>query len=65
MIPVGRRATPLVLIAKKRTIAVVAVPLSGFSASSSFIAFKPKGVAALPRPRALAARFITMAPIAG
>jgi len=65
MIPVGSRAMPLVLMARKSTMALLAVPLSALSSSSSFMAFRPKGVAALPRPRALAAMFMTMAPMAG
>lgn len=65
MMPVGSRARPLVLMARKSTIALVAVPFSALSVSSSFMAFKPKGVAALPSPRALAAMFMTIAPIAG
>ena len=65
MMPVGSRARPLVLMARNSTIAFVAVPFSALSASSSFMAFKPKGVAALPRPSALAAMFMTMAPMAG
>jgi hypothetical protein len=65
MIPVGSRARPDVLIAKNRAMALVAVPLCGFRLFSSFIAFKPNGVAAFPKPNALAATFITIAPIAG
>ena len=65
IIPVGSRARPLVLIARKSTIALVAVPSSRFKVASSFIALRPKGVAALPSPRALAAIFITIAPTAG
>jgi hypothetical protein len=65
MMPVGKSASPEVLMARKRIIAFVAVPFSLFSSLSSFMALRPKGVAALPRPRALAAMFITMAPMAG
>ena len=65
IIPVGSSARPDVLIARNRTIALVAVPFSLLSSLSSFIALRPKGVAALPRPSALAEMFITIAPIAG
>jgi len=65
MMPVGRSASPLVLMARKSTMALVAVPFSTLSFSSSVMALSPKGVAALPRPSALAAMFMTMAPMAG
>lgn len=65
MIPVGNSARPLVLMARKSTIALVAVPFSALRVFNSFIALSPKGVAAFPRPRALAAMFMTIAPIAG
>ena len=52
--PVGNRVTEDVLIARNMTIALVAVPLCGFSRSSSCIARMPKGVAALPSPSTLA-----------
>ncbi len=65
MTAVGSRVTLAVLIARKSAIASVAVPGCGLSRSSSCIARMPNGVAALPRPSALAARFITIAPIAG
>ena len=54
-----------VLIARKRTIESVAVPLCGLMRSSSCIARIPKGVAALPSPITLADKFIIIAPIAG
>ena len=65
MIPVGSKANPLVLIAKNKHIALVAVPLWGLRSFNSFIALRPNGVAAFPSPNALAAIFITIAPIAG
>ncbi len=63
--PVGSTATPDVLIARKSTIAFVAVPGCLLSVSSSCIALMPNGVAALPRPSTLAPMFMTIAPIAG
>ncbi len=65
MTPEGSTATPLVLIARKSTIALVAVPFVLLSASSSCIALMPNGVAALPRPSTLAAMFMIIAPMAG
>ena len=65
MTPVGRSVTAEVLMARNSTIAFVAVPLCGFSVSSSCIARMPNGVAALPRPSALAEMFRIIAPIAG
>jgi hypothetical protein len=54
-----------VLIARKSTIGLEATPGSGFNRSSSTIAFRPKGVAALPSPKMLAAKFITIELMAG
>ena len=65
MTPRGRRVTLEVLMAKKRHMALVAVPGSGASFSSSRMALIPMGVAALPRPRVLAAMFMIMALMAG
>ena len=65
MMPVGSSARPLVLMARNSTMALVAVPGLVLRLLSSFMAFRPKGVAALPRPSAFAAMFITIAPIAG
>ena len=64
MTPVGRRVTFDVLIARKRAMASVAVPGLELSVFNSFMALMPKGVAALPRPRPLAAIFRIMAPMA-
>jgi len=61
----GISVIPAVFIAKKVHIEFVAVPFSGFSLSSSSIALRPKGVAALPNPRKFAEIFIIIAPIAG
>jgi len=63
--PVGRSVTEDVFIAMKSAMAFVASPFTGLSLSSSCMARMPKGVAALPSPSALAARFKIMAPIAG
>ena len=65
MTPVGSRVTEEVLMARNRHIALVAVPFSGLSLSSSCIALMPNGVAALPRPSAFAAMFKIIADIAG
>jgi hypothetical protein len=61
----GIKVIPAVLIARKVTIELVAVPFSGFKVSNSSIAFKPKGVAALPKPSILAEIFMIIDPIAG
>ena len=63
--PVGSRVTEDVFIAMKRAMAFVAWPSVGLSRSSSCMARMPKGVAALPSPKALAARFKIIAPMAG
>src|SRR6478736_8924908 len=55
----------LVLIARKVHIAFEATPGRGLSVSRSFIARMPSGVAALERPRMLAAMFISIEPMAG
>src|SRR5271154_5525452 len=61
----GMRVMELVLMARNMHIALVAVPGRGLSFSSSFMARRPIGVAALLRPRMLAAMFISIAPMAG
>ena len=63
--PVASSVTLDVLIARNRIIALLAVPLTGFSLSNCCIARMPKGVAAFPRPSALADMLRIMAPIAG
>jgi len=63
--PRGNRVTLEVLIARNKHMALVAVPFSGASFSSSCMALIPMGVAALPKPRALAAMFMIMALMAG
>ncbi len=62
---VGRIANPAVLIARNRTIALVAVPFVVFRRSSSSIALIPNGVAAFPSPRKLQDTFMIIALIAG
>src|SRR5215510_15818367 len=66
IVPVGGiRWIAETLIARNIAIASVATPGRGFRRSSSTIAFRPKGVAALLSPSVLLARFITIAAIAG
>ena len=54
-----------VLIASSITIELVAVSLVGLSFCSSSIALMPNGVAALPRPKTLAAMLSAIIPSAG
>ena len=61
----GTICTELVLIARNVHMAFVAVPGLRLSDSRSFIARRPSGVAALPKPSMLAAMFITIEPMAG
>ena len=61
----GIKVMPAVLIARKVHIAFVAVPLFVLSLSSSSIAFKPKGVAALLNPSMFAEIFMIIEPTAG
>ena len=63
--PVGSRVTLEVFMARNMTMESVAVPGCGLSLSSSCMALIPKGVAALPRPSALADIFKIIAPMAG
>ena len=63
--PDGRTASPAVLIARKSTIAFVAVPFRPLSLSSSSIARMPKGVAALASPIMLLPMLRIIALIAG
>src|SRR5439155_8312079 len=65
MAVMGINWTEPVLIARKVHIALVAVPGDGFSDSRSFMARRPRGVAALTRPSILAAMFNTIEPMAG
>lgn len=57
---VGIRVTLEVLMAKKVHIASEASLEWPFNSCSSFMAFKPKGVAALPNPKRLALTFMVM-----
>jgi hypothetical protein len=63
--PVGMIASPAVLIARKSTMAFVAVPFTGFSRSSSCMARIPNGVAAFPNPRIFEPMLRIIALIAG
>ena len=65
-VPVGAMSTmEEVLMARNSAMALVAEPRRVFRRSSSAMALMPKGVAALPRPSILAAKFMIMAPMAG
>ena len=61
----GKRVTAEVLSTRNRICALVATAGVGLSACKSFIALIPSGVAALSRPRILAARLRVMDEIAG
>ena len=63
--PVGSMARPAVLMARKRTIALLAVPFSLFRVSSCSIARIPNGVAALPSPSMFADMLRIIALMAG
>ena len=63
--PDGRIASPAVLIARNRTMALLAVPFRPFSLSSSSMALIPNGVAALASPSMLLEMLRIMALIAG
>src|SRR2546427_1581331 len=66
IVPVGgMRWMAALLITRNSTIGLVITPGYGFNRFNSTIALSPNGVAALPRPSMFAARFITIAPIAG
>ena len=62
---VGSKVTALVFSKSKVIILLLAVSGRGLSRCSSCIACKPKGVAALPKPRRLAQKFNTMPEKAG
>ena len=65
MTPVGSNVTDDVLIARNRAMALVAVPLWGLSSSNCCMARMPNGVAALPRPSALADMLRIIEPMDG
>ena len=65
MTPRGSTATPEVLMARNMAIASVATPGRGLRRSSSRMALRPNGVAALPRPSMLAPMFMIIADMAG
>lgn len=62
---IGTNINPEVLITRNIIMEFVAVSFFGFKSCSSFIAFNPKGVAALSSPSILAAIFIKIEPITG
>jgi hypothetical protein len=61
----GTIVTLDVFIAKNVHMASVAVSGLSFSRCNSCMAFRPKGVAAFPKPNILALKFIKMQPKAG
>src|SRR5690606_20943928 len=61
----GMTDRPEALSTRNMICALDAVSLFGLSSCRSFIAFNPRGVAALSRPRMLALKFMTMEPVAG
>ena len=63
--PLGKMASPAVLMARNNAMALVAVPFSVLYLSSSSTALIPKGVAAFPSPSMFAEIFKTMALMAG
>ena len=65
MMASGITVSPEVWMTRNMIWALLASSLRGFSVCKLSIAFRPKGVAALSRPRMLAKKFITMWPLAG
>ncbi len=63
--PSGKSETLVALMARKSTIASLALAGVRLIFCNSVIAFRPKGVAALPSPSTFDARFMIIAPIAG
>ena len=63
--PLGSTASPAVLMARKSTMALLAVPFRPFSLSSCSMARMPNGVAALPKPSMLLEILRIMALMAG
>ncbi len=61
----GSRVSDEALSTRNRICALLAVVLLGFSSCSARMAFRPIGVAALSRPRPLAAKFMVIRPRAG
>ncbi len=65
MAVMGTSVKAAVFMARKVTMALLAVSLFGFSSCRCVMALSPSGVALLPRPSMLAARFMIMALMAG
>ena len=65
IIVAGTKVNEDVFNARNVHMAWLAVFGCGLSSCSSLIAFRPKGVAALPRPSKFALKFIRIEPIAG
>jgi hypothetical protein len=65
IIEMGIMVSPEALSTKNMICAFDAVSLSGFISCSSFIALRPRGVAALSSPRILALKFMMIEPVAG
>ena len=63
--PIGIMHSPDALSTRNISMASLAVSFFGLSCWSSFIAFNPRGVAALSRPSILAETFMNIEPIAG
>ena len=61
----GITVRPEVFKPRNMICAFDAVSLSGLSSCISFIAFNPRGVAALSKPRILALKFMMIEPVAG
>ena len=65
MMLTGINISPEVLMTRNIIMGFVAVSFLGFSSCSSFMAFRPRGVAALSSPSMLAEKFMKMLPMAG
>ncbi|MNE89912.1 hypothetical protein D3C80_1873750 [compost metagenome] len=61
----GSRVSEEALSTRNRICALLATVALGLSSCSAFMAFRPIGVAALSRPRPLAAKFRVIRPMAG
>ena len=65
MAVIGTSVKAAVFMARKVTMALLAVFLFGLSSCRWVIALSPRGVALLPRPSMFAARFMIIALMAG
>ena len=61
----GIKVRPAAFKTRNIICALLAVSLLGFSSCNSFIAFKPIGVAASPKPNIFADKFNIILPVAG